>query len=95
MRGQDRKDGSLSKRRLFELLRCGIRKRVSERVEDSEVQIMKHTLTIKGGRKHFYDSGSCSCGQWSEFLNRVTRRGDIKGNKEFIKQRFKQHKENN
>ncbi len=95
MRGQDRKDGSLSKRRLFELLRCGIRKRVSERVEDSEVQIMKHTLTIKGGRRHFYDSGSCSCGQWSEFLNRVTRRGDIKSNKEFIKQRFKQHKENN
>jgi len=36
VRSQDRKDGSLSKRRLLELLRCGIRKRVSERVEDSE-----------------------------------------------------------
>jgi len=95
VRGRVGKDGSLSLRALLELLRGQIRKGISERVEDSEVKIMKHILTIKGGRKHFYDSGSCSCGQWSEFLNRVTRRGGIKGNKEFIKQRFKQHKENN
>jgi hypothetical protein len=93
MRGQVGKDGSLSKRRLLELLRCGIRKRVSERVEDSEVEVMKHTLTIKGGRKNYYDSGSCSCGQWSQFLNRVTRRGDILGHREFIKREFKKHKE--
>jgi hypothetical protein len=78
---------------LLGLLCGGIRKGISKRIEDSEVKVMKHTLTIKGGRKHFYDSGSCSCGQWSEFLNRVTRRGDIKGNKEFIKRGFKQHKE--
>ena len=41
VRSQDRKDGSLSKRRLLELLRCEIRKRVSERVEDCEVKVMK------------------------------------------------------
>ena len=87
------KDGSLSLRALLELLRGQIRKGISERVEDSEVKVMKHTLTIKGGRKDYYDSGSCSCGQWSEFLNRVTRRGDIRGHREFIKRGFKQHKE--
>ena len=53
---------------------------------------MKHTLTIKGGRRHYYDTGSCSCGQWSQFLNRVTRRGGISGNKDFIKKEFRQHK---
>jgi hypothetical protein len=53
---------------------------------------MKHTLTIKGGRRHYYDTGSCSCGQWSQFLNRVSRRGGIRGNKDFIKREFKQHK---
>ena len=57
------------------------------------VEVMKHSLTIKGGRQSYYDSGSCSCGQWSNFLNRVTRRGGIKGNKEFIKRGFNQHKE--
>ena len=71
----------------------GVRKGIPKRVEDSEVKVMKHTLTIKGGRKDYYDSGSCSCGQWSEFLNRVTRRGDIRGHREFIKRGFKQHKE--
>jgi hypothetical protein len=47
MRGQDMKDGGLSKRRLFELLRCGIRKRVSERFEDCEVKVMSKNM-IKG-----------------------------------------------
>jgi len=54
---------------------------------------MNHTLTIKGGRGGYWDSGSCSCGEWSEFLTRVTRRGDIKGHKEFIKRQHKAHKE--
>jgi hypothetical protein len=70
----------------------GIRKGISERLEGWEVQVMKHTLTIKGGRKDFADSGSCSCGQWSRFLVRVTRRGDIRGNREFIKREFQLHK---
>lgn len=53
---------------------------------------MKHTLTIKGGRKGYYDSGSCSCGQFVRYLTRVTRRGDIQGHRDFIKREFKQHK---
>ena len=64
-----------------------------EKIENSKVEVIKHTLTIEGGRRHYYDSGSCSCGQWSKFLNRVTLRGGITSNKEFIKQKFKQHKE--
>ncbi len=53
---------------------------------------MKHILTIKGNRKNYYDAGTCSCGQWSKYLTRVTRRGDIAGNRDFIKREFKQHK---
>ena len=53
---------------------------------------MKHTLTIKGGRMGYWDSGSCSCGQFTRFLTRVTRRGDIRGHRDFIKREFKQHK---
>ena len=52
----------------------------------------KHILTIKGGRHEFYVAGNCSCGQFSEFLNMVTRRGDVTSNKEFIKRKFKAHK---
>ena len=54
---------------------------------------MKHALTIKGGRGGYWDSGSCSCGEWSEFLSRVTRRGNIKGNRDYIKREYKAHKE--
>lgn len=53
---------------------------------------MKHVLTIKGGRTNFADSGACSCGQWSQYLTRVTRRGDIRGHREFIKTEFNKHK---
>ena len=53
---------------------------------------MKHTLTIKGGRKNYYDSGSCSCGHFVRYLTRVSRRGDIQGHRDFIKREFKQHK---
>jgi hypothetical protein len=78
---------------LLGLLCGGVRKGIPKRIEGCEVEVMKHTLTIKGGRKNYYDSGSCSCGQWSQFLNRVTRRGDILGHREFIKREFKKHKE--
>ena len=53
---------------------------------------MEHILTIKGGRRHYYDAGSCSCGKWSKFLNRITLRGGITNNKKFIKREFKLHK---
>ena len=39
-------DGSLSLRALLELLRGQIRKGISERVEDSEVEVMKHEAVI-------------------------------------------------
>jgi len=53
---------------------------------------MKHTLTIKGGRGGYWDSGTCSCGQFNQYLTRVKRRGDIRGHRDFIKREFVKHK---
>ena len=48
MRGRRREDGSLSKRRLLGLLCGGIRKGISKRFEDSEVQVMKFRKIFAG-----------------------------------------------
>ncbi len=53
---------------------------------------MKHSLILTGGRNHYYVAGKCTCGNFNEFLNMVTRRGDVRGNKDFIKSQFKAHK---
>ena len=53
---------------------------------------MKHKLTIRGNRKGYFDAGSCSCGEFNQYLTRVTRRGDIGGNRDFIKREFAKHK---
>ena len=53
---------------------------------------MIHKLEIKGGRSNFGISGTCTCGQWSEFVNTTTRRGNVLSLKESIKVKFKSHK---
>jgi hypothetical protein len=59
---------------------------------NERAKTMKHSLILTGGRNHYYVAGKCTCGNFNEFLNMVTRRGDVRGNKDFIKSQFKAHK---
>jgi hypothetical protein len=55
----------------------------------------EHKLTITGGQKTYGISASCSCGNWSKFLNTIRLRGGITSSKDFIRSEFKSHKAGN
>ena len=48
-------------------------------------------LEIKGGVRAKYNSGSCACGKFSEYLN-MPHRGNSKNYREFIMVKFNAHK---
>lgn len=55
----------------------------------------EHKLTSTLVKKVYGISASCSCGNWSTFLNTTRLRGGITSKKDFIRSEFKSHKEGN
>jgi hypothetical protein len=53
---------------------------------------MTHKLTITHKKGTYGISATCSCGEWSNYMNTAVLRGGITNKKDFLKSQFKLHK---